>query len=459
MQSTNSQDYKRTGLLGVGLLTMTLLAAGCDVTNPGPVQDEFLAAPAAQPGLINGAKRAISINFRALAQDLALIGREVFPGGQTGAWGNPVHIHAGHIQEGFGSGFTAFHEARFITETAIARFTEVGATDNMLHQAHLWAGWSYRLLGENWCDAVIPSQDPANVEPPAYHAGTTAPYFERAVENFTAAQQRATDDQQRHAALAGRASAHLWLGNWSEALADARQVPDNFRITVELSSSEQALFNYIAEATSGTFRSHTVRFTWFEDYYTETGDPRTPWAVDPNHSVAVGSLSGFGQVPYLPQQKYPSRDDDINLATGWEMRLVEAEAILQGAGSGSFNDAMTLINHVRTRNISDNDGQALAPWVANSAEEAWTFLKRERNIELWLEGRRMGDERRWAERNTPGTLDIPEWEDPSHPGHTPLFVENRRGLSVDPTQGGPLCLDIPNAERDRNPNIPASLGG
>jgi hypothetical protein len=181
--------------------------------------------------------------------------------------------------------------------------------------------------------------------------------------------------------------------------------------------------------------------------------------VDPNHSVAVGSLSGFGQVPYIPQRKYASRDDDINLATGWEMRLVEAEAILQGAGSGSFNDAMTLINHVRTRNISDNDGQALAPWVANSAEEAWTFLKRERNIELWLEGRRMGDERRWAERNTPGTLDIPEWENPSHPGHTPLFVENRRGLSVNPAQGGPLCLDIPASERDRNPNVPASLGG
>jgi starch-binding outer membrane protein, SusD/RagB family len=445
--------------MGAGLLTLSTLTGGCEVTNPGPVQDEFLTAPAAQPGVINGARRAISINFRSLAQDLALIGREVFPGGQTGAWGNPVHIHAGHIQDGYGPGFNAFQEARFITETAIQRFGEVGASDTMMHQAHLWAGVSYRLLGENWCDAVLASEDPRVTDPPQYVQGDVSGYFERAVRNFTAAYQRASNDEQRHAALAGRASAHLWLGNWGEALADARQVPDNFRFTVALSSSEETLFNYIYEATSGTFRSHTVRFTWFEDYYTQTGDPRTPWVIDPNHSVAVGSLTGFGQVPYRPQRKYDSRDDDINLFSGWEMRLVEAEAILQGAGSGNWNDAMTLINHVRTRNISDNDGQPLAPWVANSAEEAWTYLKRERGIELWLEGRRMGDERRWAERNTPGTLDLPQWEDPSHPGHSTLFVENRRGLSVDPRGGGPLCFDIPTAERDRNPNIPASLGG
>ena len=202
-----------------------------------------------------------------------------------------------------------------------------------------------------------------------------------------------------------------------------------------------------------------VQFTWFYDYYssdstsdtTNTGDPRTPWAIDPDFDVAVGSLSGFpgGAVPYKPQQKYTDRSSDIRLASGWEMRLVEAEAILQGAGSGDWNDAMTLVNQVRTRNISDVSGLALSPWTATNDTEAWTFLKRERAIELWLEGRRMGDLRRWAELGTPGGVDDPGWEDPSHPGHTPLFLEYSRG---------PFCWDIPASERNANPNVPAAGG-
>jgi hypothetical protein len=287
--------------------------------------------------------------------------------------------------------------------------------------------------------------------------GTTAPYFERAVKNFTAALGFAHTDEGRRAALAGRASAELWLKDWSAALADAQLVDSDFQFQLEQGNTETALYNYMAEGNSGTFRSYTVRFTWFEDYYTETGDPRTPWGVDPEFQFAVGSLSGFGRVPYLPELKYTTRTDGFNLATGWEMKLVQAEAILQGAGSGAWQDAMALINEVRTRNISARSGEPLAPWTANSKEEAWKYLKRERRIELWLEGRSASDERRWTELNTPGELDIPAWEDPNHPGYTELFVDYPRGLGPQGS-GGPLCYDIPASERDRNPNVPPAGG-
>jgi hypothetical protein len=239
----------------------------------------------------------------------------------------------------------------------------------------------------------------------------------------------------------------VWLGDWSAAAADAAAVPDGFAYAIPMDDTESGLYNDLYEANSGTFRSYTVRFTWFYDYYTETGDPRVAWGVDPDFAVAVGSLSGFpgGQVPYNPQRKYTTRTDDINLASGWEMRLIEAEAKLS---SGDWEGAMTLINRVRTRNVSDLTGAPLEPWVASSAEEAWTFLKRERYIELWLEGRRLGDERRWMADNIPGSLDTPTWEDASHPGHTNLFLQNPRSF----------CFDIPESERDRNPNVPASGG-
>jgi len=129
------------------------------------------------------------------------------------------------------------------------------------------------------------------------------------------------------------------------------------------------------------------------------------------------------------------------------MKLVQAEAILQGAGSGDFNHALDLINEVHTRNISDNDSNPLPALTAASATEAWTELKRERRIELWLEGRSAADERRWDDLSTPGTLDIPDWENPANPGYTPLFVDNPRDK---------LCFDIPESERDRNPNVPTS---
>lgn len=448
MRDMKSHRHGKAGLVGAALALATLTA--CDVTNPGPIQDEFLADTEAQIGLIYGAQRSIATTYGANVLDLSLMAREVFPGGQIGAWGTDVAIHAGHIEPEEDRGaFDNLHEARFIAETAIKRFTQAGASNERMFQAHLWAGWAYRILGEWWCDTVLPDEDPAVTDPPEYIAGTTAPYFERAVKNFTAALQFAANDQQRQAALAGRASAELWLGNWDAALADAAQVSDGFTFVLEQAGTETPLYNYMAEGNSGTFRSYTTEFTWFKDYYEATGDPRTPWTVDPNFSVAVGSLSGFGQVPYKPQTKFTSRDDPFNLASGQEMKLVRAEAILQGAGSGSFQDAMALINEVRTSNVSETDGQPLEPWVASSAAEAWRFLKRERRIELWLEGRSAPDERRWAALGTPGSLDMPTWEDPSHPGHTNLFLQYERA---------PLCYDIPASERDRNPNVP-QVGG
>ena len=447
MKKTTRNTEKRVRIVGAAL-ALAAATAACEVTNPGPIDDQFIGDPTAQPGLIFGTQRSIATVYSDNVLDMSLMAREVFPGGQTGAWGTNVAVHAGHIEPDYDNGsFDNLQTARFIAETAIQRFAAAGASDANMFQAHLWAGWSYRILGEWWCDAVLADEDPTVTTFPEFVQDNTDGYFERAVKNFTLALGFASTEQERQAALAGRASAHLWLGDWSAALADAMEVDPGFTFQIGQGDTETAIYNYMAEGNSGTFRSYTVRFTWFEDYYTQTGDPRTPWGVDPNFSVAVGSLSGFGQVPYIEQKKYTARTDGLNLASGWEMKLVAAEAILQGAGSGAWQDAMALVNEVRTRNVSDNDGQPLEPWVASSAAEAWEYLKRERRIELWLEGRSAGDERRWTALNTPGELDIPDWENPNHPGYTQHFVDYPRG---------PGCYDIPEAERDRNPNIPPS---
>lgn len=433
------------------------MLAGCEVTNPGPVQDEFLADEAAQEGLIFGAQRSIATIIGGRALETAYMAREVFPGGQTGAWGADVAEQAGHILPDNGPGFTNLHQGRFISETAIARFTEAGASDARLYQAWLWNGWSYRYLGEWWCDAVLPSRDPLDTEPPAFHSNDVNPYHQRARESFTEALGYASTDAERNAAYAGRAQANIWLGNWAEALSDASAVNNpSFVQVIEQDATSSATSNYMYEGNSGLFRSYSAFFTWFADYFDETGDSRVPLRdFDPGNPVAVGSLSGFGAVPYREQAKFTDGSQSFPMADYWEMQLIQAEAILRGAGGGDIDDAMDLINDVRGRT-----GVDLAPLTAANAQEAWGHLMTERRIELWMEGRNAADERRWT-RNPPfagadiqALLNIPDWDNPANPGYTPLFVDNPRGL--DGAGPAELCFDIPSAERDRNPNVPAT---
>src|SRR5690606_8066660 len=429
------EKFRKT--LVAGALCATTLT-GCEVSNPGPIQDEFLAEPASQQGLVNGAIRRMN-ELMYGTYTLALVAREVFPGGQIGAYGHDVIVQGGEMLPGsFGGYFNDAVQARFIAETAVKRFTEVGAPPEMLYQAHLWAGWAYRYLGDWWCDAVIGSTDPDDETPGMFEEGT-ATYYQRAVDNFTAALGLATTDAQRFAARAGRAQAHVGLGQWAEASTDAAAVtnPEWF-FAMNFDGGEQATFNTLFWANADTpYRSISMHHTFFFDYYDDTGDPRAEYYTSPTTPFAVGRLSGYpgtGQVPWSNFTKYDCRADDINMASYREMRPIMAEAILQDSPA-SYADAMTLINEVHTR-----PGVNQPALAAGSADEAWTHLKRERYLELFLEGRRAADERRWMTDGSGGVIDTPDWSPLS-----PIFV---------PVAERDLCFDIPDSEREANPNVP-----
>jgi hypothetical protein len=422
------------------------LATGCEVTNPGPVQDEFLSEEASRQGFVNGAKERLTRSVGWMSYSTALVAREIFPGGQIGSYGHTVTEQAGsHAWSASGPNgeYNLTQQARWVAEEAIRRFTEVGdVAPTLMFQAYAWAGFASRVLGENYCEAVL---DGGPLE-----AGST--YFERAQQHFTDAIAIAPTNAEKLAAYAGRAQSRMWLEDWAGAVADAAQVPDDFNFYIEMDISQGSNVNqrnhlYFA-AASTPYRSYTVRFSFFDDYYTQTGDPRTPWVeyAAVSDRTCVGALQGLGGVPCIRQWKYKSEDDDIRLASGKEMRLIEAEALLV---QGNINGALAKINQVRTSSVSDIDGQPLAPWTATTLDEAWTILKRERGIELWLEARRMGDQRRWE--GTPGSYELPDFE-----SRSALFVNNPRGREEVDGQEFPrvLCYNISNAERNSNPNIP-----
>jgi starch-binding outer membrane protein, SusD/RagB family len=465
----------RRSITGGVALMGALFMGACEVTNPGPVQDIFLSDKASHQALVNGSGRRLTEAVNSISYTSALPAREIFPGGQTGAHGHAVLVQGGYIDAGsFGGHFNDAVQARFIAESALDLFTEVVGTEDeadpaVIQQAYVWAGYANRVLGENWCEAVF---DGGPAEP-------GSAYFTRAEQHFTNAIDNAADAELVRAARAGRAQVRAWLGDWTGAATDASAVTDNgwaYSLNSVNQDTDTRNQLYFANADS-PYRAYTMWYTYyggsnagltgvdaslpeFDGYYELTGDPRVA-VLDQSATTPYSNaaLSGYGQTPFLNQDKYTSGDDDFRLASGREMRLIEAEALLN---DGDFAGAMDIIDDLRATIESDHGGTlgripdvlgglpGYDPLPApTDVPSAMTYLMRERAIELWGEARRWGDLRRWEDgQSLGGDVRLPPFEFVSE-----LFADAAAQASGDPDRL--RCFDIPDGERDANPNIPS----
>jgi hypothetical protein len=306
----------------------------------------------------------------------------------------------------------------------------VAQYNNLLQLARLYAGFANRLLGENMCDAVFDGGP----------AEANREYFLRAEGYFTDAIAMTGTAAQLNAAYAGRAAVRVFLDAWSNAVGDAGRIPTTFTFNMPYYDvGEDAQRNRIAWASfNQPYRAHTQWSTWHYDYRQATNDPRVPITITALQGDAA--IECCGRVPWYPQAKHPTSASPVRLASGREMRLIEAEAKLragdwQGAVGAPDGSTPGSINQVRVS--ASTASVAVPPVTATDLNDAWRLLKRERGIELWLEGRRMGDRRRWAAANTPGALD-------------PLEVAG----AASHLARQDLCFPIGRSERETNPNIP-----
>lgn len=421
-------------MLFVGLvLGMVGLVAGCDfeVTNPGPVADQFLNEPGAYDAVVNGVGREMNDALNWIGVDVAIRTRELHATQANDYIGIEISAHRGTADlDALDTHWNSAQRVRWLGEDAIERFRESMEDSEFqshpaVSRAHLMTGYANRLMGEYFCEAVFEGGEPQPGEA----------YFQRAEEVFTTAMQIAGAaglDDVATAAQAGRASVRIHLDDWTGAVSDASSVPTDFEYELPyFDTGDWRYYNalYWYGNSGEPWRGLTVWNTYYEDYHAETGDPRTSWEEHPDQPFGAGSLEPWGQIPWLTQGKYTSPSDNIDLSSGEEMRLIEAEAMLR---DGNMEGAMQVLNDLRARAGVD-------PWPAPATmEEAWSLLKKERGIELWLEGRRLGDQRRWAETDTPGELDPHEL-----------------GLTEDgpDLRDADLCLPIPTSERETNPNI------
>jgi starch-binding outer membrane protein, SusD/RagB family len=400
------------------LASLALAACDLSVTNPGPMQDRALDDPAAHAPLVAGMSQALSSALWRVAYVGAEVSREYVQAGRiftTKLPTNPGQLTRDDVASAF---WNQAVRARWIAEDGVERLKRTRADHErspLVADALIHAGLANRLLGENFCEAVFDGGSP---EPgPAY--------FARAEAQLTEALAVATaagDPARALTALAARATVRASRGDWTGAVADAAGVPLDFRFQAVFTNTELDQHNIIYWSNANQpFRTHSVIGTFYETYYAETGDPRVAWGRDaavPNGELAI--------VPWLFQLKYRSRDAGINLVSGRELRLLAAEAALRDGDAGA---AVAILNELRAAVRSDLDGTPLAPWPQPaSLDDAWTHLKRERGIELWLEGRRLWDLRRWIAEGTPG-------------------------VAEDMTDRIRLCFPIAQSEIDTNPNI------
>ena len=452
---------------------VALLLAGCDtsVTNPGLTPDEQLDKPAAWPAVVVGARRALSDAIGSSAGPVsqllywgAAVTFEINPAGSTGSYGIPTDVQAGLPTDATMNGdWTQSNVARYAAEAAVARFRRV-MPDTLfpkspfVAQAYLYAGFANRLLGENFCQSVIPVEvpNPSHYVLAPGNLGSHTLYFLRADTAFTNAlavftATGKTDTQTVNfirAAHAGRAAvradlASYGLAPWADATGDAALVPDTAKFLAPYAAASPDQYNYLYWARANqAFRAHTEWGTFYEDYYRRTRDPRVRWdTTTKSDTLGDAAVAKFGgRVPFWPEAKYTTTSAPVRLSSGWEMRLIEAEAALVG---GDVTTAVTKMNLRRTNLALPLYDPAI------TLDSAWTLLKLERAIEFWLEARRIGDLRRWIANNTPGAY-VDGTYRASHPGTlSPTPIE-----TMTTPVARALCFPVGRNERETNPNVP-----
>lgn len=354
----------------LGMIGAALAVAGCDlgVNNPGPIVDEALNDPRAMRPLVVGMGADLSAIVDDVGYFAGIASRDIW---HSGAFEPEQYMQEGQIEPRHVNGLWAgMHRARWAAESGIERMQDVLGNDfassPLAAEAYLWAGFSNRVLGENVCQAVIDGGVP----------GPNTDHFERAEAAFTEALALAEQQNETelvHAARAGRAQVRAALGDWVGAAADAAEVPDDFSFAALFSGNSPREQSWLVNESQ--IRAY---FTVWGTWAAETDDPRVPW-------VDTGKMGVDGNSPFYRQEKYQEYGDDIDLAAGDEMRLIEAEAALR---EGEWRTAVERIDAVR-------EAAGVAPVTVANEGEAWEALRQERNIVLWMEGRRLWDLRRF----------------------------------------------------------------
>jgi hypothetical protein len=287
--------------------------------------------------------------------------------------------------------------------------------DTNIHyvRAHLWLGYSFLLMAEQFCQGVVYGGP----------ALTTADMLDSAITNFGVAITKGTANGTAAAitlanvARVGRARAHLQDGNGAAATTDANAVPAGFNFT----------FSFVDDAANRTRMSNRMwQFTFDRGSISvasvfRVADTRIAFGAPGTHNLSAQDANAG---PFYIQRKYPAFTSTMRVASKLEADYIVAEAA-GTAAQQAFIDVRRAAN-----------GQPAYAGAVDAASILTEFMW-QKNLDFWLEGQRFGD---WR-RNPAAITGVPvAGATYFKPGFAPV--------------GTQTCYPLPITETDNNPNFP-----
>ncbi len=300
-----------------------------------------------------------------------------------------------------------------VAELALNPALPTPDTNINLVRAHTWLGYGFVRMAESFCEGTVYGGPLLN----------TNAMLDSAIANFTVAITKATANGTATATTlgnvsrVGRARANLQRGNTAAAIADATAVPAGFSFS----------FNHLDDPGNRTRLSNRMwQFTFDRGSISvpasyQVSDPRVTYLLPGQHSLAAQDPNSG---PFVVQQKYPAFTSPIRVASKLEADYIAAEA--QGTAA-----QLSLVGTRRTA-----AGRPAYAGATDAASVLSEFM-RQKHLDFYLEGQRLGDFR----RNTAAVTGVPvAGAAYFKPGFAPI--------------GNQTCYPLPLAETDNNDNIP-----
>ncbi len=431
--------------MALGCLALVVSGCNLDVFNPGAITEESLNDASLMGVVVNGVANEFNQIVDGAAFDIARFSDEL---AGTGSYFQTGRLRRGVIDwEETAGVWGQVHETIWTGEQAWARMQSLESFDqdnsDIAARAWMLVGHAHRFFGELFCEVI-------------YSAGTETGAgvedrdvaFQKAIQAFDQAIAiggRAGSDADDFvtASHAGKAQAYVGLGQWSNAVAAAGQVPTAFVLSALMNQTTNS--NFVHDETwdrneGGVYGSYAWRIAPADVRDGSGGlsfdDPRAPWTICGLFDASDGELpftaekdadvsatnqpgctsqqGADGVTAHYRQDKYPDDGSDIPFATGVEMRLIEAEAALQGTANlatftARINEVrdhynLPLIDQPATVGALEypnaynaSTGSLTVPTPGQDAADidALSILDAERWLTNWLQGRRMWDLHRW----------------------------------------------------------------